>query len=247
MMLTGKIAIVYGAAGPIGSAVAKSFAAEGAIVHLAGRTQKTLDQVADEIRAAGGQAETGVVDALDEKSVDEHAEKVGRIDISFNLIGHTQFFGTPLVEMSLEDFELPVATALRTFYLTSRAAARQMITQGSGVILTFGGYGDPMANLGGFQVGFGAVEALRRSLACELGPHGIRVLTLQTAGIPESNPDTYPEDFRRALERDTAARTMLKRAATLSDVGAVAVFAASDQARALTGTALNLSFGSVVN
>ena len=247
MMLTGKHAIVYGAAGPIGSAVAKSFAAEGAIVHLAGRTQKTLDQVADEIRAAGGQAETGVVDALDEKSVDELAERVGRIDISFNLIGHTQFFGTPLVEMSLEDFELPVATALRTFYLTSRAAARQMITQGSGVILTFGGYGDPMANLGGFQVGFGAVEALRRSLACELGPHGIRVLTLQTAGIPESNPDTYPEDFRRALERDTAARTMLKRAATLSDVGAVAVFAASDQARAMTGTALNLTVGAVVN
>ncbi|TCO33147.1 NAD(P)-dependent dehydrogenase (short-subunit alcohol dehydrogenase family) [Kribbella steppae] len=246
-MLTGKHAIVYGAAGPIGSAVAKSFAVEGAIVHLAGRTQKTLDQVADEIRAAGGQAETGVVDALDEKSVDEHAEKVGRIDISFNLIGHTQFFGTPLVEMSLEDFELPVATALRTFYLTSRAAARQMIKQGSGVILTFGGYGDPMANLGGFQVGFGAVEALRRSLACELGPHGIRVLTLQTAGIPESNPDTYPEDLRRALEKDTAARTMLKRAATLSDVGAVAVFAASDQARALTGTALNLTVGAVVN
>jgi 3-oxoacyl-[acyl-carrier protein] reductase len=247
MMLDGKTAIVYGAAGPIGSAVAKSFAAEGAVVHLAGRTQKTLDQVADEIRAAGGHAETAVVDALDEKSVDEHAEKVGRIDISFNLIGQTQFFGTPLVEMSLEDFELPVATALRTFYLTSRAAARQMIKQGSGVILTFGGYGDPMANLGGFQVGFGAVEALRRSLACELGPHGIRVLTLQTAGIPESNPDTYPEDFRRALERDTAARTMLKRAATLSDVGAVAVFAASDQARALTGTALNLTVGAVVN
>jgi NAD(P)-dependent dehydrogenase (short-subunit alcohol dehydrogenase family) len=247
MMLEGKTAIVYGAAGPIGSAVAKAFAAEGATVHLAGRTQKTLDEVANEIRAAGGRAETGVVDALDEKSVDEHAEAVGRIDISFNLIGHRQFFGTPLVEMSPADVELPVATAVRTFYLTSRAAARQMIPQRSGVILTFGGYGDPMANLGGFQVGFGAVEALRRSLACELGPHGIRVLTLQSAGIPEANPDTYPEDFRRTLEQETAARTMLKRAATLSDVGAVAVFAASDQARALTGTALNLTVGAVVN
>ena len=247
MMLTGKNAIVYGAAGPIGSAVAKAFAAEGATVHLAGRTRQSLDEMADEIRAAGGQAETGVVDALDEKSVDEHADAVGRIDVSFNLIGHRQFFGTPLVEMSLADVELPVTTALRTFYLTSRAAARRMIPQKSGVILTFGGYGPPAANLGGFQVGFGAVEALRRSLACELGPHGIRVLTLQTGGIPESNPDTYPEDFRRALEKDTAARTMLNRAATLSDVGAVAVFAASDQARALTGTALNLTVGAVVN
>lgn len=247
MMLTGKNAIVYGAAGPIGTAVAKAFAAEGATVQLVGRTQESLDRVAAEIRDAGGAAETAIVDALDEASVDEHAAAVGTIDISFNLIGHRQTFGTPLVEMKPDDFELPVATAVRTFYLTSRAAARQMITQGSGVILTFGGYGPPMANLGGFQVGFGAVEALRRSLACELGPHGIRVLTLQTGGIPEAIPDSYGEKVKRALAEDTAARTMLKRAATLADVGALAVFAASDLAGSLTGTALNLTAGAVVD
>jgi NAD(P)-dependent dehydrogenase (short-subunit alcohol dehydrogenase family) len=80
--------------------------------------------------------------------------------------------------MTLEDFERPVVTAVRTMFLTSRAG--HMIKQGPGVILTFGGYGDPAPNLGGFQVAFGAVESLRRSPACELGPHGIRVLTLQT-------------------------------------------------------------------
>jgi 3-oxoacyl-[acyl-carrier protein] reductase len=247
MMLTGKNAIVYGAAGPIGTAVAKAFAAEGATVHLAGRTLEKLDRLAAEIRDAGGTAETAVVDALDEASVDQHADEVGTIDISFNLIGHRQFFGTPLVDMSLEDFELPVATMPRTFYLTSRAAARHMIKQGSGVILTFGGYGDPAANLGGFQVGFGAVEALRRTLALELGQHGIRVLTLQTGGIPEAQPADFPEKAAQAIAEDTARRTMLKRAATLADVGAVAVFAASDQARTLTGTALNLTAGAVVN
>jgi 3-oxoacyl-[acyl-carrier protein] reductase len=251
MMLDGKNAIVYGAAGPIGSAVAKAFAAEGAAVHLAGRTAKTLDQLADEIRAAGGTAQTAVVDALDERAVDEHADAVaasaGSIDVSFNLIGHQQFFGTPLVEMSLADVEAPVLAMLRTFYLTSRAAARHMIEQGSGVILTFGGYGDPAANLGGFQAGFGAVEALRRSLALELGAHGIRVITLQTAGIPEAVPADFPEKAARAIAEDTARRTMLKRAATLSDVGAVAVFAASDRARAITGTSLNLTAGTVVN
>ncbi len=130
MMLTGKNAIVYGAAGPIGTAVAKAFAAEGATVQLAGRTQESLDRVAAEIRDAGGSAETAIVDALDEASVDEHAAAVGPIDISFNLIGHRQTFGTPLVEMKPDDFELPVATAVRTFYLTSRAAARQMIDAG---------------------------------------------------------------------------------------------------------------------
>jgi 3-oxoacyl-[acyl-carrier protein] reductase len=115
------------------------------------------------------------------------------------------------------------------------------------VILTFGGYGDPAANLGAFQVGFGAVEALRRSLARELGVHGIRVITLQTNGIPESNPDTYPEDFRREVAEQTAAQTMLNRAATLADVGAAAAFAASDRAASITGSALNLTAGAVVS
>ncbi|MGW7682364.1 SDR family NAD(P)-dependent oxidoreductase [Kribbella sp. NPDC054772] len=247
MMLNDKQAVVYGAAGPIGGAVAKAFAAEGATVHLAGRTAETLERVADEIRASGGKAETAVVDALDERSVDQHAETLARIDISFNLIGHKQYFGTPLIDMSLADVEEPVRNMLRTFYLTSRAAARRMVEQGSGVILTFGGYGDPAANLGSFQTGFGAVEALRRSLACELGPHGIRVITLQTNGIPESNPETYPEDFRREVAEHTAAQTMLNRAATLADVGAIATFAASDLARSVTGTAINLTAGAVVN
>jgi enoyl-[acyl-carrier-protein] reductase (NADH) len=122
-----------------------------------------------------------------------------------------------------------------------------MIERGSGVILTFGGYGPPTANLGAFQVGFGAVEALRRSLACELGPHGIRVLTLQTGGIPEAIPDSYGEKVKESLAKDTAARTMLQRAATLADVGALATFAASDLARSITGTALNLTAGAVVD
>ena len=247
MMLNDKQAIVYGAAGPIGGAVAKAFAAEGATVHLAGRTAERLERVADEIRAAGGKTEIAVVDALDERSVDDHAATLGRIDISFNLIGHQQYFGTPLIDMSLADVEEPVRNMLRTFYLTSRAAARRMVEQGSGVILTFGGYGDPAANLGAFQAGFGAVEALRRSLARELGPHGIRVITLQTNGIPESNPDTYPEDFRREVAEQTAAQTMLNRAATLADVAAIATFAASDRAASITGTALNLTAGAVVN
>ena len=247
MMLTGKQAVVYGATGPIGGAVARRFAAEGATVHLAGRTAETLERLAGEIRAAGGKAETAVVDALDERSVDDHAATLDRIDISFNLIGHKQYFGTPLVDMSLADVEEPVRNMLRTFYLTSRAAARTMIEQKSGVILTFGGYGDPAANLGAFQVGFGAVEALRRSLARELGPHGIRVITLQTNGIPESNPDTYPEDFRREVAEHTAAQTMLNRAATLADVAAAATFAASDQAASITGTAINLTAGAFVN
>jgi enoyl-[acyl-carrier-protein] reductase (NADH) len=132
-------------------------------------------------------------------------------------------------------------------WITARAAARHMAEQGSGVILTFGGYGDPAANLGGLQVGFGAVEALRRTLARELGPKGIRVITLQTGGIPESLSEEIPAKAREAIGKEIAAATMLGRAATLADVGNAAAFAASDWARSLTATKINITAGSVVD
>jgi NAD(P)-dependent dehydrogenase (short-subunit alcohol dehydrogenase family) len=251
VLLENKNAVIYGGGGSIGRAVARAFAREGATVHLAGRTLESLDEVAAEIRSAGGVAQTARVDALDEAAVDEHADalaaRAGGIDISFNLISHGDVQGTPLAEMPLEDFERPVITAVRTMFLTSRAAARHMIRQGSGVILAFGGYGDPMRghHLGGLQVAFGAVESLRRNLACELGPHGIRVVTLQTGGVPETIPRSF--DGREAIIEDIEGRTMLKRAATLDDVGNVAAFAASDQARTVTATALNITCGSVVD
>ena len=250
MLLEGKSAVVYGGGGAIGGAVARAFAREGAAVFLAGRTLASLDAVAEDIRSAGGAAETAQVDALDERAVDEHADavaaKAGAIDICFNLISHGDVQGTPLAEMPVEDFMRPVINGVRTTFLTSRAAARHMIPRGSGVILAFGGCGDPLPGcyLGGLQVAFCAIEALRRNLACELGPHGIRVVTLQTGGVPES----LPADFEgsQAITDDIVGRTMLKRAATLEDVGNVAAFAASDRARTITGSAVNISCGSIV-
>ena len=251
MLLEGKTAVIYGGGGSIGSAVARAFAREGARLFLAGRTRARLEEVALAIRAAGRVAETALVDALDEQAVDEHADSVaaraGALDISFNLISHGDVQGTPLVNMALQDFERPVITAVRTMFLTSRAAARHMIKQGSGVIMAFGGYGDPPPgyHLGGLQVAFQAIEAFRRNLACELGPHGIRVVTLQTGGVPESLPEGF--EGREAIVNDIVRRTMLNRAATLDDVGNVAAFAASDQARTMTATALNITCGAQVD
>lgn len=248
-LLEGKNAVVYGAGGAIGGAVASAFAREGARVQLAGRTRAALDRVAAGIRAEGGQADVAEVDVLDERAVQEHADAVaasaGSLDISISLVSMADVQGTPLAELSVADFERPVLTALRATFITARAAARHMIGQGSGVILMFGGYGDPVPNVGGLQVAFGAVEALRRGLARELGRHGIRVLTLQTGGIPE----TLPEDFapRQAISDAIVGQTMLGRAATLADVGHVAAFAASDYARSMTATALNLTCGAVVS
>ncbi|HEY6714457.1 MAG TPA: SDR family oxidoreductase [Rubrobacter sp.] len=251
MLLEGKNAVIYGAGGSIGSAVARAFAREGAKIFLAGRTRLKLEEVAQQIRSAGGVAETAQVDAIDEQAVDQHADAVaasaGSIDVSFNLISYGDVQGTPLAEMPLQDFERPIMTAVRTQFLTSRAAARHMIRQGSGVILFFGGYGDPVPDyyLGGFQVALNAMESLRRQLASELGGHGIRAVTLQTGGVPETIPESF--DVREEINEMIVGQTMLKRAATLEDVGNVAAFAASDHARTMTATALNISCGAIVD
>ncbi|HEV2778865.1 MAG TPA: SDR family oxidoreductase [Actinophytocola sp.] len=251
MLLEGQNAIVYGAGGAIGGAVARAFAGEGARVHLAGRTLARLERVAEEIRDAGGAVATAELDALDERAVDEHADAVaaraGSVDISMNLISIGDVQGTPLAEMAVGDFLQPIVNLMRSAFLTARAAARHMIRQGSGVILMFGGDGDPVRDyhIGGFQIALAAQESLRRQLASELGRHGIRVLSLQTGGIPE----TIPADFEgaEAIAKSLVDPTMLNRAATLADVGHVAAFAASDHARSMTATALNISCGAIVD
>jgi 3-oxoacyl-[acyl-carrier protein] reductase len=251
-MLEGKNAVIYGGGGSIGGAVARAFAREGARVHLAGRTLESLETVAGEIRAAGGAAETAQVDALDERAVDEHADGVaadaGGVDISLNVISHPSVHGTPLAEMELEAFTSEVMTAVRTTFVTARAAARHMIPQGSGVILMFGGTGPPLRDyyIGGTQVALGAIDLMRRQLAAELGSHGIRVVTLRSGGVPQSLPDGV-EGRDDIIERTIVSQTMLGRAATLEDVGNVAAFVASDRARAMTGATANVSCGALVD
>src|SRR6266508_4605874 len=130
MMLKDKVAVIYGAGGAIGSAVARAFAREGAKVFLAGRRRAPLEAVAKDIASAGGSAEAAEVDALDEQAVDEHLRSVideaGRVDISFNAIGtpDTNILGVPLVELDVEHFALPITTYATSYFLTARLAAR---------------------------------------------------------------------------------------------------------------------------
>ena len=251
MLLQDKNAVIYGGGGSIGGAVARTFAREGARVFLAGRTPAKLEVVADDIRSAGGAADTAEVDALDEKAVDEHADAVaseaGTLDISFNLITHPGVHGTPLAEMKLDDFMTSVVTALSSSFLTARAAARHMIRQGSGVILTFGGSGDPMRDyyIGGTQVAFEALETLRRQLAMELARHGVRTVTLRTGGVPETLPEGF--EGREAIVELIEKETMLPRTATLEDVAGVAAFVASDKARTMTAATANVSCGALID
>jgi NAD(P)-dependent dehydrogenase (short-subunit alcohol dehydrogenase family) len=229
--------------------VARAFAREGARVFLAGRHLSSLDKVADEIRSNGGHASTAVVDALNEQMVDSFVnavvEQAGSIDISFNLISYGDV-QQPLMDISVEDFLQPITNAMRTHFLTTRAATRHMIRRGSGVILAFGGSGPhTLAGLGGFKIALDALEGLRRQYACELGQHGIRVVTIKTGGVPESLPDTVPgrDEIIAGLEQ----APLLKRVAQLSDVGNVAAFVASDQARTMTASTVNISCGALMD
>jgi len=139
-VLEGKNAVIYGGGGAVGAAVARTFAAEGAKVFLAGRTLAALEAVAEGIAAEGGAVVTAEVDALDEAAVDRHADAVaeaaGSIDISFNAIGHGDVHGAPLLDMAFDDFVRPVANSMRAQFLTTRAAARHMVRRGSGVIMS---------------------------------------------------------------------------------------------------------------
>jgi 3-oxoacyl-[acyl-carrier protein] reductase len=255
VLLENKTALVYGAGGPIGGAVARAFAREGARVFLAGRTLARLDSVAGEIVGAGGAAETAAVDTLDERSVNGHADdvvaKTGGIDVSFNAIGHGDVHGAPLVEMPFDDFFRPIMTAMRSQFLTARAAARHMVERGTGVILAITATTSRLSipNVGGTGVTFDAIESLCRQLAAELGPRGVRVLWLMTTGVPEAlTVDVQPDYGAGAMDRDAfiawmKSGTMLDGLTTLADVANVAAFLASDQAAGMTATGVNLTYG----
>jgi NAD(P)-dependent dehydrogenase (short-subunit alcohol dehydrogenase family) len=251
LLLHGKTAVVYGGGGSIGGAVATAFAREGAKVLLAGRTGEKLEAAAERIRSDGGIAETAELDALDERAVDAHADAVaaesGSLDISFNLISHGDVQGTPMAKMAVDDYVQPLLTAVRTTFLTWRAAARHMARQGSGVILAFGGEGHPPRgyHLGSLQVCFHAIEAMRRQLASELGDRGVRVVTLRTGGVPQSIPVGIAA--RDAITASIAESTMLGRPASLEDVGNVAAFVASDRARTMTAATVNISAGALID
>src|ERR687896_465576 len=195
MLLENKNAVIYGAGGSIGGAVAKEFSREGASVFLVGRTREKLEAGADDIESPGGAGGGGELDALDEKAVDEHAravaERAGSIDVSFNLVSRGDVQGIPLVEMTADDLLRAVVNGLHSNFLTARAAGRRMIEQESGVILhlnSASGAG-AMPGMGSTGPADAATEAFMRYLAAEVGPHGVRVCGIWTAGVAETLSD----------------------------------------------------------
>jgi NAD(P)-dependent dehydrogenase (short-subunit alcohol dehydrogenase family) len=259
MIVEDKVAVIYGAGGAIGGAVAGAFAREGAKVFLTGRLRAPVEALARDILATGGSAEAAEVDALDEQAIDRHLQSVieqaGRVDISFNAVGvpDATVVGVPLTELDAGQFSLPIAAYTTSYFLTARLAARHMIPNGSGVIMTAtalpsrfgtrlnGGYGPSQA----------AKEALTRDLSAELAPRGIRVVGLRPHGMPETGTMREAFDAKASgmtweqFQEYLASMTHSRRVMKLEEVANMAVFMASDGASGMTGTTVNLTMGSL--
>ncbi len=255
MLLHGKQAIIYGAAGGIGAGVSRAYAREGATVHLVGRTHTTLEQLAKEIRADGGAATVAVLDVLDRAAVDQHvdglASKAGHVDISFNLASRGDVQGIPFVDLSADDFLRPTINGLTGAFNTAATAARIMTRQGSGVILSLTSASSKHATprMGGTGAADGAVESFMRHLAGEVSPSGVRVVGIHTAGVAETLSNRSigavaaggptGEELREII----ASLALLPRGPQLADVVNTAVFLASDHAAGITASILNVTCG----
>jgi 3-oxoacyl-[acyl-carrier protein] reductase len=253
MILQNKNAVIYGAGGSLGGAVARALSAAGARVFLTGRSLASVQQTADAILSSGGKVEVDEVDALDEEAIAGHLEKVvqkaGTVDISFNATATRVVQNIPLTDIGVNDFMGPISQMMRTRFLTAIAAARVMTKQGSGVILSLtatpGGIGYPYT--GGFAPACCAIEGFSRNLASELGIYGIRVVNIRSGGSPDSavfknaiasNPTDMATMLRR-MEDDT----MLKKQPLMADIANAAVFLASDMAASITGVTIDVTCG----
>jgi len=261
MMLKDKVAVIYGAGGAIGGAVARAFASEGAEVFLTGRVRTPVEAIVEDIVAAGGSANAAEVDGLDEQAVDRHLQSVideaGRVDISFNAVGipDTTILGVPLTELDVEQFSLPIAAYTTSYFLTARLAARHMIPNRSGVIMTVTALPARRGSQlnGGYGPAHAAKEALTRDLSVELAPKGIRVVGLRPHGMPETSSMKEVFDIKgealgmtwEQFQGYLAGSTHPRRVMTLEETANMAVFMASDKASGMTGTTVNLTMGSL--
>jgi 3-oxoacyl-[acyl-carrier protein] reductase len=253
MLLRGTTAIIYGASGSLGGAVARAMAKQGAKVFVTGRRLDPVKALAAEIVASDGSAEAAEVDALDAEGVNDYltdlVRRVGPLGVSFNAIALQDRQDIPLIEMTQEDFVRPVRIAMETQFITGTAAGRIMKEQRAGVILSLtatpGGIGYP--HVGGFGPACCAIEAFSTNLAAELGPSGVRVVNIRSAGSPDSRvfKEAVDEGGHRAAAfmQKIKDDTMLKHLPSMADIANVAVFLASSMASSITGVTVDVTCG----
>lgn len=257
MLLQDKTAVVFGAGGNLGKQVARAFIEHGAKVFISSKHAESMSGIV-------GAADVRLVDAQNEAEIDTYLASLTKdgveIDILINLSGTNPAeynHGKPAVEVTLEQFLIPMKTATGTQFITAKAGYKQMRRQKSGVIILIT---STLAEISpawttALTSSHAATEGLVRTLASEWSPDGIRVIGIRSEAMPESLVIDYTYTTmganiglsREEMQTSVEEKVPLRRLPSASETAKVVVFAASDLASYMTGTTLNHSGGHVLD
>ena len=249
MKLRNKTAVVTGAAHGIGKAIAMKFAEEGADVAIFDINLPKAAEVADAIRALGRKALAVPCDVGDSGQVARAFEQaigaLGGVDIHVNNTGVIRF--SKVVDTPEEDWDLIIRTNLKSVFLCSQQAARQMIKQGrGGRIISLSSIHAVLSepNCSHYTATKGGIESFSRTLATELAPHRITVNFIRPgATFTELTTPMYTDAVKRSLFE----RVPMKEIAEASWIANGALFLASEDSRYMTGQSLTIDGGYVMD
>jgi 3-oxoacyl-[acyl-carrier protein] reductase len=250
--LQGLVAVITGAGSGIGRASALAFAEEGACVLAADLNPASADETAEQVRAAGGNADTAQVDVTNgeqvEAMVQRAVDRFGRIDVLFNNAGLPQAF-TPFEESTDALFDRIMDVNVRGVFYGCRAAIPRMKAQGGGVILNTASTAGirPRPGLAVYNASKAAVITLTKTLAVELAPHRIRVVSICPVATDTPMLPSFIGVERGADEAEGRRRFISTipwgRLNRPEDIARAAVFLASSDAEMVTGTAFEVDGG----
>lgn len=256
--LSGRVAVVTGGNQGIGLAIARAMAAEGATVAICARTRGSLLDAATEIRAAGGECLPVICDVADPKSTDAMAEMVvNSLGVPHVVVANAGIAGAirPLHELTFEEWRECLAVDLDGVYLTFRRLIPGMIERGSGSLIALSSMTGkrPLPDRTPYSAAKMGVIGLVRSLALELGPHGITVNSVCPGAVAGERLDRVAAQQADALGisleesmRRFSDPAALKRPTGPDEVAAACVFLAGDAGSGITGEDMNVSAGLVM-